>query len=273
MNKTLIIWLVVAVCLVLIGGAVFCLAMAANHWDFSLLNSDKMETNTYDVTEDFQSISIHSETEAIEFRLSDDGKCRVVCLENEKEKHDISVQNGTLSIEQSDSAKWYEHVHFFSVETPAITVYLPKAEYASLLIKESTGTVTIPQDFLFGSMDIHVSTGDIDCRSSSSGLIRIKTSTGDILAENLSAGELELSASTGHITVQSVVCGGNVGASVSTGKVNLTDVSCRSLSSTGDTGDITMNNVIAAETISIDRSTGDVRFEQCDAGELTIETR
>ena len=33
---------VTAACLVLIGAGVFCLAMAAHHWDFSLLDSEKL---------------------------------------------------------------------------------------------------------------------------------------------------------------------------------------------------------------------------------------
>lgn len=272
MKMTSIIWLVIAACLVLIGGVVFCLAMGANHWDFSLLGSDKMSTETFDVSEDFQSISIRSDTEEITFCPSEDGRCRVVCYENEKEKHTVSVENGTLLIERTDTRKWYDHIHLFSFESQTITVYLPQSEYAALSIEESAGAVTIPAGFLFGSADIVLSTGSVDCRASVSGLLRIRTSTGDIHVEGISAGELDLTVSTGRVDVRSVVCEGGVEVAVSTGKANLTDVLCKSVSSVGDTGDITLESVIAAETIAVERSTGDVRFERCDAGELTVET-
>lgn len=262
MKQTTIIWLVIAAFLVLaIGGAFFL--TKANH---------KMETNTYEVTEAFQSISVFSDTEDIEFCPSDDGKCRVVCFERVKERHTVSARNGTLTVERIDSRKWYDHLSFFSFGSPTITVYLPQAVYASLIIEEDTGDISIPKDFVFDSVDLTLSTGDVDCRASSSGLLRIKTSTGNIDLEDLSAGELDLSVSTGRVDVRSVVCAGDAGITVSTGKTNLTDVSCGSLNSTGNTGDIALINVLAADTISIERSTGDVRFEQCDAGELAVVT-
>ena len=272
MKKSTVTWLVAAACLVLVGGMIFCLTMATHHWDFNLLNSNQMEAKTVDITEDFRNISILSNIEDIDFRFSDDGKCRVVCFEREKEEHTVTVLDDTLTIERIESRKWYDYLSLSSFGTPTITVYLPQAEYASLFIEEDTGDISIPKDFAFDSIDMRLSTGDVDCRASSSGLLRIKTSTGDIHMERLSAGELDLTVSTGLVSVQSVVCDGNVGITLSTGKTNLTDVSCRNLSSTGDTGDMTLKNVIASETISIERSTGDVRFEQCDAGELTVVT-
>lgn len=272
MKRTSMIWLIIATCFVLIGGVFFCLTMTVNHWNFSLLDNEKMETATFDINEEFHNISINSDTEDIEFCLSEDGMGKVVCYEREKEKHTVTIQDGTLSIEKMDTRKWHDYISLFSFGSPTITVYLPQAEYASLFIEESTGAITIPKDFLFGSMDISLSTGDVDCSASSSGLLRIETDTGDIHLQNLSAGELDLSVSTGHVDVQSVVCEGNVGVSMSTGKVKLMDVSCKSVRSTGSTGNITMKNVIAAEKISIERSTGDVEFNGCDAGEIFVET-
>ena len=272
MKRTTVIWLCVAVCLVAAGGAVFCLVMGANRWNFNLLWDEKMETKTFDVSGDFQRISIRSDTEKIDFRFSEDGKCRVVCREREKEAHTVSAANGTLSIEREDTRRWYDRISVFSFGAPSITVYLPRTEYAALAVEESTGDIVIPREFRFGSVDIRVSTGDVDCRASSLELLRIRTSTGDIRLEDLSAGELELTVSTGHVDLQSVVCEGNVGIAVSTGRASLADVTCESLSSSGGTGDIALRHVAAAQTVSITRGTGDVRFEQCDAGELNIET-
>ena len=53
MKKNTMIWLVIAVCLILVGGTVFFFAMAANHWNFRLLSSEKMETKTYEITDEF----------------------------------------------------------------------------------------------------------------------------------------------------------------------------------------------------------------------------
>ncbi len=272
MKTAVKVWLIIAVSLVVVGGAVFCIVMAANGWDFSRIGSQKMVTNTYEVSEDFEAISIDADTEDISFLPSSDGKCSVVCYEDEKLRHSVSVQGGKLIIRTEDSRAWYDYIGNVSLKTPTITVYLPETEYTSLFITEDTGDITVPKDFSFGSAEITASTGDVDFSASSSGLIKIKTSTGDISVSELSAGELRLSVSTGHVEARSIVCGGDVDLTVSTGKAEFTDLSCKNLRSKGSTGDFSLKKVIAEDVFSIERSTGDVNFDRCDASELEIET-
>ena len=50
------------------------------------------------------------------------------------------------------------------------------------------------------------------------------------------------------------------------------DMTCPNLMTTGNTGDITLKNTVASNSFSITRSTGDVNFENCDAGEITVQT-
>ena len=271
MSKATKIWLITAASLVTIGVILFASVMTAYHWDFSRLSTERCETNTHEISEEFSGIKMNTDTADILFAASSDNTCRVVCYEGENVKHSASVQDGALTISVVDDRAWYEHIGF-SFHSPTVTIYLPKTEYESLVIEESTGDITLPKDFTFGRMDLSVSAGHVDSLASSLGLMRIETSTGDIHLQNLSAGELDLIVSTGHVDVQSVSCEGNVGICVSTGDTRLTDISCNSINSNGDTGNITLKNVVTEEIISIERSTGDVRFEGCDAGELEINT-
>ena len=271
MSKSANKWLIAAASLVMIGAIIFAAAMAAYHWDFSRLSTNQLETNTYEISKGFSDINVNTVTADILFAVSSDNTCRVVCCEEENMKHSVCVQDGALTISAADDRAWYEHIGF-GFHSPKITIYLPETEYESLAIAESTGDITLPKDFTFGSMNLSLSTGRVDCLASSLGLIRIDTSTGDIHLRDFSAGELELTVSTGHADVQSGSCDGNVGIYVSTGDTRLTDFSCNSINSNGDTGNITLKNVVAEEMISIERSTGDVRFEGCDADELEINT-
>ena len=271
MSKATKIWLITAASLVTIGVILFASVMTAYHWDFSRLSTERFETNTHEISEEFSGIKMNTDTADILFAASSDNTCRVVCYEEEKMKHSVRVQDDTLMVSAADDRGWYEHIGFSS-HSPTVTVYLPQTEYESLTIQESTGDITLPKDFTFGSVDLDLSTGHVDSRASSLGRIRIKTSTGDIRLQDVFAGELDLTVSTGHVAVMSVSCEGNVGVSVSTGKTELTDISCNSFSSTGSTGNIALKNVLTEEKISIERSTGDVRFEECDAGEMEIQT-
>lgn len=271
MERTTVVWFVIAATLVLVGLILFAVVMTGYQWDFTKLGTGEYETNTYEISEDFSNISVDTNTADILFVLSEDGKCTVECYEEEKEAHSATVQEDTLVISVKDEKAWYDYIGI-NYGTPKITVYLPKMEYGSLSIKESTGDVEIPDDFLFGEVDISLSTGDVAFCASASGMIKIKTSTGDIRVENISAGALDLSVSTGEVTASGVSCEGDVTVVVSTGKAYLTDIACKSVISRGNTGDISLKNVIAAESFSIERSTGDVKFESCDAAEIFVET-
>lgn len=266
------VWIITAVSFILIGGIIFVGAMSMLKWNFKGISTTKYETNTYDIAEKFENISINTDTADILFVLSADGKCSVECVEEVRTKHTVSVQENTLSIDISDTRKWYDHISFFSFGTPKITVYLPSDKYALLTVKASTGDIKLPKEFTFDGIDIKVSTGDVSCNASTANDLKIKTSTGHINIDNITAANMNLTTSTGGINVKSADCSGKIETKVSTGKTNLTDVKCESLISNGNTGDIKLTDVIAAKDFNIKRSTGDINLIACDAGEIFITT-
>jgi len=265
------IWLVIGAILLVLGSTVFAVVMTVNRWDFTKLNTVNYETNTYSLSEAVRNISVKTDTADIVFVPSDDGTCQVVCYEAENVKHSVAVRDGTLIIDVVDERKWYEYIGI-AIGAPKVSVYLPEGEYGVLSLRERTGDVEVPNAFHFESIDIALSTGDVELCASASDRIKIKTSTGDIRLANVQAENIELSASTGDVTVSGAVCRGDVKINVSTGETYLSDVTCRSVISDGNTGSIILKNVIAAGKFLIERSTGDVTFEKCDAGELSVET-
>lgn len=264
-------WLAAAIFLTTVGLILFISAMTACGWNFAVLSTAEFETNVYEISESFRSLSIRTDTADVAFALSDDAVCRVECYEETKARHAVFVENDTLTINVSDEKSWFDYIGI-NFASPKITVYLPGTRYASLLISGSTGDVQLPADFRFESIDISVSTGDISCGASASGSIRIKTGTGDIDLTDISADTLDLSVSTGSIRISGADCTGDAHIRVSTGKTFLTDMQCKNLISTGSTGDISLGNVIAGEKLSIERSTGDVAFDGCDAAEISVKT-
>lgn len=245
------IWLIIAASLVLLGSAAFVGVMTVLNWDFSKLSTSKYQTNSYEISEDFKSISVDTDTADITFVVSENEKYSVTCFEKINEKHEVSVKDGTLTVKCVDTRRWYEYIGL-NFGTPTITVSIPQGEYQALSIKADTGDVTLPKEFGFESIDIRNGTGDVVNHASASGNVSITTSTGKIKADG--------------------ICGETISLSVSTGDIILSDVSCKNLLSSGNTGDVILKSVIVQEKISIERSTGDVMLEACDAGELLIET-
>lgn len=252
MSKSAKIWLIVATVLTVAGLVIFAGVMANYKMDFSKFVTEKQITKTQEITDNFDKISIDVDTTDVEFVLSQDGKCKIVCAEAEKLEHEAVVQNGTLTIKMTDNRRWYDHIGIFMGDYK-ITVYLPQQNYASVLIDTDTGDITLPKDFSFENIKIEGDTADVACGASVSGALGIELSTGDVKLDGITAGEINLATSTGDIYINRVTTTGNINVET-------------------DTGDMTFKDTISLAALNVESDTGDVKIENSDAGELFIET-
>ena len=271
MRKNRKIWLLVAVSFVVIGGVILGGIMNIFHWDFTKLSTVKYQTNNYNFNESFENISVTTNTADVVFLPSDDTNTSITCYEQENMMHTVTVKDGTLNIEVTDTRKWFEFIGF-SIAAPKITISIPQGKYGGLNIRSSTGDVQVPNNFSFATIDMQGSTGNVINHASASDSIQITRSTGDIQIENITASSLDLKVSAGKITVANTKISDHINLRVSTGKSILTDVQCKKLTTTGDTGDITLTNVIANGNFTIRRTTGNVTFNRCDAAEISVAT-
>ncbi|MBO5870156.1 MAG: DUF4097 family beta strand repeat protein [Clostridia bacterium] len=271
MSKTTKVWLISATLLMVVGLTMVGSVLLINGLDIKKMDSSNYETNIYEIDDEFNNLTLNTDTADIAFALSEDGKCRVECYERVKQKHSVAVTGNSLVINVVDEREIYDYIGI-NLGTPKITICLPRNEYASLTIDEDTGDVGIPKDFRFENVKITLGTGDVFFGASASKSVKIRTSTGHIRLSNVSADILELSTSTGTVTVNNATCDNDVKITVSTGKSYVYNVKCRNFESTGSTGEITLKNVIANQKIEIVRSTGDVEFKRCDADEVYIKT-
>ena len=263
-------WIIIAVALILIGAAITFTALCMANWDFRNFDNTTYETVTHEPAGDLQNISISSSDADVILRPAEDGTLRVVCHENVKVPHTVTLVDGTLTVKSVDNRAWYDHIQAFSFDTPKITVYLPDDAYGDLALQGSTGDVDIPSAFSFASITVQRSTGDVICRASSETGITISVSTGDILLMNATASEITLRTTTGDVGLSRVSCSGRVALDVDTGDVTATDLRCGSFSSEGTTGDAKLTRVIASQAMHLSRSTGDVALDACDAAEIDI---
>lgn len=246
-------WMIVAIALIATGGLLFCVAMSVLGWDFSKLTTVKYEENRHDIREDFQNITIKTNTADVRILPAAEGVGAYVVSQDQAHLyHSVTVQEGELIIERHDERKWYEMIEV-GFNDHVLTVYLPETAYHAISITLNTGDVSLPQGIAFGSVDIKGSTGDVECRSNVLGDLCVRVGTGDI-------------------DVKGISVGGKMTLTVSTGDVKVESVTCTSFASEGSTGDLCMNDVVADEKFAITRGTGDVKMERCDAAELVITT-
>ena len=97
------IWLIIASILMFSGVVIFGGLMMMLKWDFSKLSTAKYETNIYEITENFDDVSIKSDTADIKFVLSNEDKCKVECYETVNSKHSVIVEDGKLDIKVTDT--------------------------------------------------------------------------------------------------------------------------------------------------------------------------
>jgi DUF4097 and DUF4098 domain-containing protein YvlB len=265
-------WVIAAAVLLVLGLIICGVTLCVLGFNFGKLGTVKFVTKTYNVSEDFRNISIDADIEKVAFVLSNDGKCKVVCREEENNPHNVKVQGYTLTIEREYKHTWQFTNIGVLTETPEITVYLPDNMYEALTIDADTGNVDIPGDFTFDSISVTLDTGNARCLASAEGDIYIKTDTGHIAVSNLTAAEMQLASDTGRIEVSNVGVKENMNIEEDTGRVTMENVTCKNLTSNGDTGDLIMTNVIASGKFKMERSTGDIEFDGCDAETIYIET-
>lgn len=271
MSKSAKIWLISATILVGVGLVIFAIALNAYGWDFSKLGTETYETNTYNISEAFDSISIEVDTTDITFVPADDENCRIVCGETEKIKHSATAENGVLKINVIDTRKWYDHIGIYFT-SPKMTVYLPNDKYDKVSIENDTGNIDIPKDFSFTALEIEGDTGDVDCNASVLEAADIELDSGNVEMNGIAAGKASFCTNTGNITLVSAEVKGTLALQTDTGRVKLTDVDCVDLKAVSDTGDMYLKNVVASGRFSIKADTGDIHFDASDAQEIFIVT-
>ena len=254
----------------LAAGVIICgISFAILGFDIRALNTLNLVTNEYEIDDDFEHISIRGDIESVVFAVSEEGKCRVVCYEDERDLHSVRVEEDTLTIDKQSAGGSFIGI---ITESPKITVYLPGGAYGALLADADTGNITVPRGFTFASIQIKLDTGSIELSASAEGDIVLNTDTGGIDLRELSAGDIALSSDTGHIIVENVTVGGKLKAKTATGRQDITNATCVDLYSTGDTGSLYLTSVIASGEYHIKRDTGNVRFDGCDAEAIYVET-
>ncbi len=290
MSKTVKYWLWAAAVLMLAGAALFAVTLALCGWDITKLGTVDYVTNTFEPSGDFKNITVNVYTTDLEILPSEDGKCRIVCCEDEEVKHTAEVKDGTLFINTTDTRRWFGFI-LISFTRPTMTVYLPQNEYGTLDIETDTGTVYLPKDFAFESIKIAGHTGAVSCSASAgsevdidldtgtivlsgvcTGKMKLKTDTGGIkLSGGIVDGNIDVETGTGLVSLENVTCG-DLHAKADTGRVSIYSVTCGNLHAETDTGDIALENVVGDGKFELVSDTGDIVLDGCDAAELYIES-
>ena len=273
MKKRTLIALIVAVCLIFVGGLLLTMGLsyAGNHPQESTLIQREVL-----ISEPFDSVVIDTADCDVKFMpCNGDVDAQVVLLEQENANHSVMVEEGILKIKMTDKRNWTDHIGIYNVfgqsENMEMIVYLPAVEYESLQVRTATGDITLAQDPIFLNVLLRTSTGDISCVGAGGDVLDCMTSTGDISVQNSGADTLKLQSNTGDFAV-SAVAGNEIHMRTTTGEVDAENVNVQMFTCKTDTGDVELEKVLAEDYLQVFTDNGSVEVNNSDAGAVNIET-
>jgi DUF4097 and DUF4098 domain-containing protein YvlB len=230
--------------------------MMTQKWNFFVLQTEKSETNRYEIHEEYTNISININTANLVILPTEEDSTTVECFEQEKIKHIVQVKDDTLFIEVVDSRKWYEHIGIF-FQSPKVTVYMPQKQYAAVSVKASTADMQI-EKLSANHLDITLSTGDMRLTDVQCKNVSGTVSTGDIHLENvIVTQELAMQSRTGDIALEG--CDANrLKIKTTTGDVKGWLLSPKVFLATANTGKVNVAQTTAGGLCEITTGTGDI---------------
>lgn len=269
--KTRTTVLLILAALLFLGGATtaICAWMAAG-CDISALNTTAYTHNTHIVEGSFDSIAINTTAAEVRFVISENDTCTVTCTESETMRYTITVQNGTLRINEKDERQWYEHIRF-SFTARELIVAVPQADYRELMINAVSSDILLPDTFRIGSAALETVSGDIDVAATVAVKLSATSMSGDIAVSSPAVEALKLKSTSGDITVTSPTVG-TLQAESTSGDLTLSHIACSTLTASTTSGDIHGDAVTALGMITLQGVSGNIELERCDGAALSLKT-
>lgn len=262
--------LLLSLIFIISGCALFTVIIANNKWNFTeLFETSQFETKEHEVNESFSNITINADTADIDFVLNEEVN-KVVCYEDSKMTHDVSVSNDTLNINVNNNKEPLDYF-FINFKTPKIKIYLNTNSIKNLTIDSRTGDIHLSKDLVIENADITLTTGDVHSYSLIQNQATFEADIGDITVKNLDCNNLSITTTSGDISLYESKIKEDLTLNSSTGEQKLNTIECKNLQSNGTTGDLEMRNVFT-EIMNISRTTGDVNIRQSDATNIHIFT-
>ncbi len=268
MKKAKKIAIIVAVCMIVVGFISAFTSLASVGFDVAKVDMVEWKTNTYEIEEAFENISIDGLEAKVSLVPSTDGACKVVCTENEHIYDDVKVENDTLFIKRISDNKWSFNFGV-SLEEVKITVYLPKTEYKKLVLNNTSGRLDVPTDFTFEEAKVANSSGKISFKADVTGALSVENTSGGIDVGENQVGSLTVAGSSGGIQVASVSVENDIQASSTSGGIHISDVECKNIVAKGSSGSIRLSSIAAKENLNVNATSGSIQLSDVECVNVT----
>ncbi|MBQ9796140.1 MAG: DUF4097 family beta strand repeat protein [Clostridia bacterium] len=268
MKKGMIIALIVAACCLLIGGVIAAVGLLTGGANVEPIPFSKVTHRFEQVPDSFE---IEVVLDDVELRLSPDGTCYIECMDSEQLVHEVTFEGGKLTVKQTDTRKWYEHIGIFNgtFQKIALVIYLPSRAYSELVLSTVGGDVTLPEALDFSEISVNTVSGNISVHSTVKGYLQMNTVSGNVFAKAVLPKSVTISTVSGDIVLEDVIVNGKCALSTTSGDVDLRACDAAQFQIKTTSGDVT-GSILSEKIFITDTTSGNVHVPQ-NAGEERFE--
>ena len=277
----------ISLCIFLVGLTLFLVLFGAAGWDPDVFSGVERTTTVHGIEGEIKNIYVDMSEADVTFAVGESDEIEVVCNESNKTRFIVTEAGGRLMI--IEERAWYDQI--FDRSSYSVVLYLPAGEYGELEIDGASSDVTVPSDFAFSSVEIDVTSGDVDFTADVSGSVDIEKVSGDARIAGCGLGSLSIDSTSGEIDVSDAVVVGNIEIESTSGDVTVINASFAEFSLESTSGELTirgargvnayishgsgetlLRDTVLSGRIIVESTSGNISLDSCDATSVDIDT-
>ena len=264
------ITLIIAAALIVIGLVIALIGLFLLDFKVDRLEAMELVEKTYPIQGNFSNISILTSDYDVNLLPAEDGVPRLAAKEARRVRHSMEVTDGTLSIQIQDDRGFRDRIGIF-IQSPSMTLYLPESSYDTLLIKTTSGDISIPDSFTFTDAALKSNSGSIGSAANVTNRLSSEATSGSVTLSNAAVGFVEASANSGSVVLSDITAD-TLEIETTSGSIHLQTSAGNSIQAKTTSGSIHLRDILASCSLSLSSTSGGIRLSKCDAPEIQIKT-
>lgn len=269
MKKAVLITILIAIGLIVAGGAMSFVSLAAAGFDIKNLFNISVsgaDLNTVDITEDYTDLELKIDSDSIEIFKSSDENTHFTYYATDVHDYDVKVEENTLKIESLDKSASIKDIFVFHFQSEGSKLYLPKEEYDNFTAEVGSGSFSSKEEFKFDDVELDVGSGSIKLAKMTAKDLNAKTASGSVHADSCNGTEMSLTSGSGSVELNDITSDGKVQVKSSSGSVKAYNVTAKTVELKAGSGSVTTENVTCEEDFQVQSSSGSLNFTNTVSG-------
>lgn len=259
---------------VLLGLVIAMAALGSIGFNFYELDSEQYHTyDRYPVEDPYWNVQVEASNGGVLIKPSSNSLNRVVCNISEHINYDVKSENGTLTIKQNDTRKWYEQIGINIMPQYGVIIEVPAGQYEKLSVKTVSGNIEVQNvNFSFQQMELGSISGNIEVNGGTDMELSATTTSGNISCLDAGFVSVEASSTSGDVYLTRSRSDGAVNLSNVSGDLNFHEFDAPRIKGTTISGDVS-GTLLSGKKFVVQSVSGGVHVPESDPVESICEIK